>query len=264
MPMKLLTHSLPHGIVSIAFLLLFVGCSSMSDDFARGKAGWRERPTGAPKLLSPVSKNDVENNYIRISPKWRGRSVGSPKLFSPASGKNDETFSRRTTLWRERPIGTPKLLTPRIAQPENFASVGVDEDKRKSEDLSTESSSAPASLSDAMIISELQSTWSKLSPEELAEQLEKGLHKEKVKAILNSASVVEVVNPWGKVWVMGSDTPPVFFDVRGRLIDWGWFEYHNLVADLDPGGDSLAPPIRIVKQPSLNDIMPLPKGDTAF
>jgi len=154
---------------------------------------------------------------------------------------------------------------PRTDPPKSTESGEVAEGKRKSEGSSSPGSlSASASLSDKMIISELQSTWGKLSPEELVEQLEKGLYQEEVKAILNSASVVEVVNPWGKVWVMGSDTPPVFFDVRGRLIDWGWFEYHNLVADLDPAGDSLVPPIRIVKQPSLNDIMPLPKGDTSF
>jgi len=262
--MKLLTHSLPHGIASVAFLLLFVGCSSMSDDFSRGKSGWRERPTGAPKLLSPVTVTSEETTFIRGTPKWRERSVGSPKLFSSASGKNDETFARRTTVWRERPIGTPKLLIPRTAQPESIAPVEVVENKRKPEGSSTGSSSSLVRLTDSETMSELQSAWAKLSPEELAEQLEKGLYKEEVQAILHSASVVEVVNPWGKVWVMGSDTPPVFFDVRGRLIDWGWFEYHNLVADLDPGGDSLVPPIRIVKQPSLNDIMPLPKGDTSF
>ena len=264
MPMKLATHSHHNSIVSVAFLLLFVGCSSMSDDFARGTSGWRERPTGAPKLLSPISETSEEATYIRSTPAWRWRSVGSPKLFSPVVGYSDETFARGTTVWRERSIGTPKLLTPRTAQPEGIASVEVVEDKRKSEGSSTGSSSSPVRLTDSETMSELQSAWAKLSPEELAEQLEKGLYQEEVQAILHSASVVEVVNPWGKVWVMGSDTPPVFFDVRGRLIDWGWFEYHNLVADLDPGGDSLALPIRIVKQPSFNDIMPLPKSDTAF
>jgi hypothetical protein len=262
--MKLATHSHHNSIVSVAFLLLFVGCSSMSNDFARGQSGWRERPTGAPKLLSPVTVTSEETTFIRSTPKWRGRSVGSPKLFSSASGKNDETFARRTTVWRERSLGTPKLLTPRTAQPETIASVEVVEKNRISEGSLSGSSSSPVILTDSETMSELQSAWSKLSPEELVEQLEKGLHKEEVQAILNSASVVEVVTPWGKVWVMGSATPPVFFDVRGRLIDWGWFEYHNLVADLDPAGDSLALPIKIVKQPSFNDIMPLPKSNTAF
>ena len=232
--MKLATHRYHNSIVSVAFLLLFVGCSSISDDFVRGTSGWRERSTGAPKLLSPVSKT------------------------------TEETLGRKTTVWRERSIETPKLVIPRTAQPEGIASVEVVEDKRKSEGSLTGSSSSPVSLTDSETMSELQSAWSKLSPEELVEQLEKGLYKEEVQAILHSASVVEVVTPWGNVWVMGSDTPPVFFDVRGRLIDWGWFEYHNLVADLDPAGDSLALPIRIVKQPSFNDIMPLPKSNTAF
>ena len=247
-----------HGILILAFVMLSFGCSSMSDDFARGKTGWRDRPTGAPKLLSPVAGNDKENKYFRTSPKWRGRSTGTPKLFSPRSDGSDETFVRRSSTWRERPLGYPKLISPRTAPPR------IEETNPVSEDSLPDSSVLPVSLAASTKFSELQSTWSSLSAEELAEQLEKGLYKDEVKAILNSASVVEVVNPWGKVWVMGSDTPPVFFDVRGRLIDWGWFDYHNLVADLDPAGDSLASPIRIVKQPTLDDIMPSPKRDSSF
>jgi hypothetical protein len=220
-------------LLALFSFILLGGCSLSSDQTSQRASSWRDRSTGIPSLFSttPTTRKDS----ARSVPDVQDRSVGS--LMSPI---------------------------PRTGQPKSTESGEVAEGKRKSEGSSPGSSSASASLSEKMIISELQSTWGKLSPEELVEQLEKGLYKEEVKAILNSASVVEVVNPWGKVWVMGSDTPPVFFDVRGRLIDWGWFEYHNLVADLDPAGDSLVPPIRIVKQPSLNDIMPLPKGDTSF
>ena len=232
--MNFAAQNLCHGIFAFALFLLSLGCSSMSNDFSRGKAGWMERPTGAPKLLSPTL------------------------------GKNDETFVRRTAAWRERALGYPKLISPRTTQSLDTVPVRIDEDNPKPEGSLPGSSVVPVRLASSNKLSELQFAWSSLSAEELAEQLEKGLYKEEVKAILNSASVVEVVNPWGKVWVMGSDTPPVFFDVRGRLIDWGWFDYHNLVADLDPTGDSLASPIRIVKQPTLDDIMPSPQIDRSF
>lgn len=240
------------------FFLSLGSCSFSSSEFARGSYGWRERTTGTPKLLSPVPSTG--KTVVNGTNTWRSRPTGTPRLISPIANESKITVYRNATSWRDRPTGTPELFYPRTAK--------LDDDKPVVEIEQVKriggTSNRPVLTDDSTTLPKLQATWSKLSPEELVDQLEKGLHKEEVKAILSSASVVEVVNSWGKLWVMGSDSPPVFFDERGRLIDWGWFDYHNLAADLDMPGDSGNLPIRIVKQLTLDDIMPLPSADSAF
>ena len=96
----------------------------------------------------------------------------------------------------------------------------------------------------------LQPAQARLSPDMMNERLEKGLLEEEVKANLNPTSVVEVVRSWGKVWVMENGISPVFFDIRGRLIDCGWYEYRNLIADLDSTVESVALHIPGAGQPT--------------
>lgn len=86
----------------------------------------------------------------------------------------------------------------------------------------------------------LQPAQARLSPDMMNERLEKGLFEEEVQANLNPTSVVEIARSWGKVWVLEKGISPIFFDIRGRLIDCGWFEYHNLVSDLHSTTESVA------------------------